>query len=308
MKRILAVILSVIMVLSLSFGALAEETSSGNKQAQVIEAIRAFESEHPELKEKFELINRDIMEIFTDEFGMAFKIIQARFGEMLEENRKQLGITDEAHEEMKQKLEMLAQVINASFIANVKNSEIMMAGTLSDPDYKPEAFDAMSVLEALVKEDAGEENTARRAAISKILEKVKNEYNGDIKALYQELTARPELPEGVEGKPADESRPPRPGEGEGKPEGEKPENGGIPFNDHFSVILEELKAAAARVDERVQALAEEAPEKYGIDKAITDEMFKLLNSFFVAVNEQIVKMLAEQDAAMREAMGGPEQK
>lgn len=292
MKRILAVILSVIMVLSLSFGALAEETSSGNKQAQVIEAIRAFESEHPELKEKFELINRDIMEIFTAEFGMAFKSIQARFGEMLEEHRKQIGSTDEAHEEMKQKLEMLAQLINASFIANVKNSEIMMAGTLSDPDYKPEAFDAMSVLEALVKENVGEENTARRAEISKILEKVKNEYNGDIKALYQELTARPELPEGVEG----------------KPEGEKPENGGIPFNDHFSVILEELKAAAARVDERVQALAEEAPEKYGIDKAITDEMFKLLNSFFVVVNEQIVKMLAEQDAAMREAMGSPEQK
>ena len=97
-----------------------------NHCIEVIEAIRAFESEHPELKEKFELINRDIMEIFTAEFGMAFKNIQARFGEMLEEHRKQIGSTDEAHEEMKQKLEMLAQVINASFIANVKNSEIMM--------------------------------------------------------------------------------------------------------------------------------------------------------------------------------------
>ena len=92
------------------------------------------------------------------------------------------------------------------------------------------------------------------------------------------------MPEGVEG----EQKP---------PEGE-PGEGGIPFNDHFTVIQEGLSGAFARINERLQALA--ASEKYQNSGAA--EAFDLLHRLYSMVNDQMMEQLRNMDKMTRDTM------
>jgi len=142
------------------------------------------------------------------------------------------------------------------------------------------------------------------------VEKAKAEYNGDLDAWYKEVSAVPELQPGDAGNEShlppperqegDESRPPMPEGKDGNPgpqEGE-PDEGGIPFNDHFTVIQEGLSGAFSRINERLQTLA--ASEKYQ-DSGAT-EAFDLLHKLYSLINGQMMEQLRNMDKMTRDAM------
>jgi len=142
-----------------------------------------------------------------------------------------------------------------------------------------------------------------KAGIDKILETVEKDYNNDLSAWYREVSARPELPEGETGKADDESHPPMPDEGE-KPDGEGSETEAqtVPFNDHFKVIYEELKGASERIDQRMQALADELPDKYAMDKDTASEAFGMLHALFTLVNGQMMEKMGNMDAFILDSL------
>lgn len=305
MKKIITMILAVIIALSLSFGAIASETevSLDDMAAQ----IRSFEEVHPELKDQFHLMILDVTGIATEEFRTAFSQIQGRFDEMLEVDRQKLNIPDADHETMREQLDTQASLMNAGFIAHLKAAEDQMIAALRGMEYTASETDVIAVLEKLIAENSDSDDahiSALIARLSRIVEKAKNEYNGDLNAWYKEITAVPELQPGDSGKVDDEPRPPVPEgeEGKGSPEAD----GQIkPFNDHFTVIQEELAGAFGRINERLQNLATEAPEKYQISDATAAEEFDLVHQLFILVNNQIMEQLGNMDRMTKDAMGTP---
>jgi hypothetical protein len=241
-------------------------------------------------KEQFHLMVSDLTDIATTEYREAFINIQNRFGEMLEDNRKQVDVTDEEDEIMREKLQMQAALLNANFIAAFKTSEERMIAMLRGEDYQEGETDTITILKNISEEMQGnddEEVSKLKSGIDQILETAEKEYGNDLEAWYKEVSARPELPADAAGSPDDGTRPPKPEEGE-MPEGNPPEEegaeAGIPFKDHFMVIQEELKGASERIDKQIQELAKEAPEKYQISEETADEASSLLNQLFIVVN------------------------
>lgn len=285
-----------------------EEGSSDDILDEMSTAIRSFEEEHPELKEQFHLMVSDLTDIATTEYREAFINIQNRFGEMLEDNRKQVDVTDEEDEIMREKLQMQAALLNANFIAAFKTSEERMIAMLRGEDYQEGETDTITILKNISEEMQGnddEEVSKLKSGIDQILETAEKEYGNDLEAWYKEVSARPELPADAAGSPDDGTRPPKPEEGE-MPEGNPPEEegaeAGIPFKDHFMVIQEELKGASERIDKQIQELAGEAPEKYQISEETADEAFSLLNQLFIVVNGQMMEQLGRMDAITFESM------
>lgn len=302
MKKILSMILAAMMTLSLAFSAFASETevSLDDMAAQ----IRAFEEAHPELKEQFHLMIQDVAGIATEEFRTGFTQIQGRFDEMLEADRQKMNIPDADHEAMREQLDTQASLMNAGFIAHLKAAEDQMIAALRGMEYTEGETDVIAVLEKLIAEKSGNADAHISGLIvrlSRIVEKAKNEYNGDLDVWYKEITAVPELQPGETG---NESRPPVPeGEkGQGSPEAE----GQIkPFNDHFTVIQEGLAGAFGRINERLQALEMEAPEKYQINDATAAEAYDLLHQLFILVNNQIMEQLGNMDKMTNDALTTP---
>lgn len=68
------------------------------------------------------------------------------------------------------------------------------------------------------------------------------------------------------------------------------------------VIQEELKGASERIDQQIQELAKEAPEKYQISEEKADESFSLLNQLFILVNGQMMEKLGNMDVVTFESM------
>jgi len=300
MKKLLALALAAIMVLSMSFGAFADENAPSyeDRQTETAAAIKSFEEAHPELKDQFHLMIADVMDIVVGEYREAFIAIQNRFGEMLEENRRQMDIPEEAQDDMRDRLQAQASILNAGFIAHVKASENRMVAMLRGEAYPEGETDVIATLKDISQEMQGKDDarvSRLKADIDRVLETVERDYDNDLAAWYREVSARPELPPDGNGRPDDESHPPMPPEGE-KPEGTDGGNPAVPFNDHFQVIHEALKGAAGRIDARIQSLAQEAPEKYDIPEDTASEAFSLLNSVFILVNGRLMEKLGSMDA------------
>lgn len=302
MKKYIALILAVILILSLSFGALAEDggTSSESVLDEMRSQIDTFEAAHPEMKDAFHLIIKDTADIAVEEFREAFIQIQSRFAEMLEADRQQMDLPEEAQDSMQEKLQTQAVLVNLSFIAYLKSSEERMIATLRGQEYPEGETDLIATLKRISAESEETGNAymaTLKAEIDRVLETLEKDYNNDLGAWYTEVSARPELPPDATGKVDDESHPPMPPE-----EGEKPDAGApkeddqpIPFNDHFKVIHGELETAAGRIDERIQALAKEAAEKYQVAEEDAAEAFGLLNRLIVVVNDQMMELLKNLD-------------
>ena len=302
MKKLLALITAVIMILTLSLSAFADgnETASNGKLDEMAKEIQSFEEAHPELKDAFHQMIKDVMDIVTQEYREAFISIQSRFGDMLEENRPQTNVSEEGEEGMREKLEIQASIINASFIAHVKASEDRMIAALRDTEFTEGEVDVIATLRRISDELQGSDDARMsklKAGIDKVLETAEKDYNNDLSAWYSEVSARPELPDGVTGKPEDESHPPMPAKGEKPDAGEsEAEARNVPFNDHFKVIYEELKGASERIDERIQALANELPDKYAMEKDTASEALGMLHAIFTLVNGQMMERMGNMDA------------
>ena len=335
MKKILSMILAVMMALGLTITAYASEVSEVSEASETSESseaseptevseasevtlddivaqIRAFEEAHPEMEERFPQIIQDVTGIATEEFRAAFSQIQDQFEEMLEADR-QKNVTDADHEAMREKLDTQASLINAGFLARLKVAEDQMIAALRGMEYTEGETDVIAVLEKLIAEKSGNADAHISGLIvrlSRIVEKAKNEYNGDLDVWYKEITAVPELQPGDAGNESrlpppepqegDASRPPMPEgvEGEQKPPEGEPGEGGIPFNDHFTVIQEGLSGAFSRINERLQALA--ASEKYQGSGAA--EAFDLLHKLYSMVNDQMMEQLRNMDKMTRDTM------
>lgn len=323
MKKILAMILAVMMFLTLSFSAFATEAevSLDDMAAQ----IRSFEEAHPEMKEQFHQMVQDVSDIATEEFRTAFSRIQSRFKEILDANRQEIGITDADHVVMREKLELQASLVNAGFIAHLMAAEEQMIAVLHGMEYTAGETDVIAVLDNLIAEKSDIIDDGLITKLSQIVEKAKSEHNGDLDAWYKEISAVPELnpgetgndsrppmpegdsrppmPELKPGEAGDESRPPMPEgeEGKGGSEGEEQ----LPFNDHFTAIREELGGVFGRINERLQVLAKEAPEKYQISEDTAAEATDLLHQLFSQVNKQIMEQLGDMDKMTRDRMMNP---
>ena len=322
MKKILAMILAVMMFLTLSFSAFATEAevSLDDMAAQ----IRSFEEAHPEMKEQFHQMVQDVSDIATEEFRTAFSRIQSRFKEILDANRQEIGITDADHEVMREKVELQASLVNAGFIAHLMAAEEQMIAILHGTEYTADETDVIAVLDNLIAEKSDFIDDGLITKLSQIVEKAKSEHNGGLDAWYKEISAVPELnpgeagndsrppmpePQSGETRPPmqepqpGETRPPMPEgeEGKGGPEGEEQQ----PFNDHFTAIREELGGAFRRINERLQALAKEAPEKYQISEDTAAEATDLLHQLFNQVNKQIMEQLGNMDKMTRGRMMNP---
>jgi len=302
MKKYLALILALVLALSLSLGAFADESGASSEGVldEMKKEIDAFEAAHPEMRETFHLIIKDASDIAGEEFREAFNHIQSRFGEMLEADRQQMELPEEAQEKMRENLQTQAVLVNLNFIAHLKYSEERMIAALRGQEYPEGEADLIAMLKKLSAESA-EINDAHIAALKaeldRVLETVEKDYNNDLGAWYREVSARPELPPDAAGRIDDESHPPMPPEGEKKPDAGTPEEGEqvIPFNDHFKVIHEELEAATGRIDERIQALAKEAAGKYQIAEDTAAEAFGLLNKLLILVNGEMMEQLGNVD-------------
>ena len=327
MKKTLSMILAVMMALGLAFTAYASETSEASEVSEVSEAseaseasevtldeivaqIRAFEEAHPEMEDLFNQIIQDVTGIATEEFRAAFSQIQDQFEEMLEADR-QKNVTDADHEAMREKLDTQASLINAGFLARLKVAEEQMIAALHGQENTEGETAVIDVLEKLIAEKTDDAHLSELTAkLSQIVEKAKAEYNGDLDAWYKEVSAVPELQPGDAGNESrlpppepqagDESRPPMPEgvEGEQKPPEGEPGEGGIPFNDHFTVIQEGLSGAFSRIKERLQGLA--ASEKYQ-DSGVA-EAFDLLHKLYSMVNDQMMEQLRNMDKMTRDTM------
>lgn len=308
MKKIFAMILALMMTLSFSAFATEAEVSLDNMAAQ----IRSFEEAHPEMKEQFHQMVQDVSDIATEEFRTAFSRIQSRFDEILDANRQEIGITDADHEVMREKLDLQASLVNAGFIAHLKAAEEQMIAVLHGAEYTAGETDVIAVLDNLIAKKSDFIDDGLTAKLSQIVEKAKSEYNGDLDAWYKEISAVPELNPGETGNDSrppmpepqpGETRPPMPEgeEGKGGPEGEEQQ----PFNDHFTAIREELDGAFGRINERLQALAKEAPEKYQISEDTAAEATDLLHQLFNQVNKQIMEQLGNMDKMTRDRMMNP---
>ena len=312
MKKILSMILAVMMALGLTITAFASEASEASEVTldEIVAQIRAFEEAHPEMEDQFPQIIQDVTGIATEEFRAAFSQIQDQFEEMLEADR-QKDITDADHEAMREKLDTQASLINAGFLARLKVAEEQMIAALQGKENTEGETAVIDVLEKLIAEKTDDAHlSGLTAKLSQIVEKAKAEYNGDLDAWYKEVSAVPELQPGDTGNESrlpppepqegDESRPPMPEGKDGNPglqEGE-PGEGGIPFNDHFTVIQEGLSGAFARINERLQTLA--ASEKYQGSGAA--EAFDLLHKLYGLINDQMMEQLRNMDKMTRDAM------
>lgn len=333
MKKILSMILAVMMALGLTITAYASEVSEVSEASETSESseaseptevseasevtlddivaqIRAFEEAHPEMEEQFPQIIQDVTGIATEEFRAAFSQIQDQFEEMLEADR-QKNVTDADHEAMREKLDTQASLINAGFLARLKVAEEQMIAALRGQENTEGETAVIDVLEKLVAEKTDDAHLSELTAkLSQIVEKAKAEYNGDLDAWYKEVSAVPELQPGDAGNESrlpppepqegDASRPPMPEgvEGEQKPPEGEPGEGGIPFNDHFTVIQEGLSGAFSRINERLQALA--TSEKYQNSGAT--EAFDLLHKLYSMVNDQMMEQLRNMDKMTRDSM------
>ena len=309
MKKILSMILAAMTALCLTITASASEVSAVSLD-DIVAQIRAFEEAHPEMEDQFPQIIQDVTGIATEEFRAAFSQIQDQFEEMLEADRPK-DITDADHEAMREKLDTQASLINAGFLARLKVAEEQMIAALQGKENTEGETAVIDVLEKLIAEKTDDAHlSGLTAKLSQIVEKAKAEYNGDLDAWYKEVSAVPELQPGDTGNESrlpppepqegDESRPPMPEEKDGNPgpqEGE-PGEGGIPFNDHFTVIQEGLSGAFTRINERLQALA--ASEKYQGSGA--SEAFDLLHKLYSMVNDQMMEQLRNMDKRTRDAM------
>lgn len=308
-------ILAVMMALGLAFTAYASEASEVSLD-DIVAQIRAFEEAHPEMEDQFPQIIQDVTGIATEEFRAAFSQIQDQFEEMLEADRQKTSITDADHEAMREKLDTQASLINAGFLARLKVAEEQMIAALQGKENTEGETAVIDVLEKLIAEKTDDAHLAGLTAkLSQIVEKAKAEYNGDLDAWYKEVSAVPELQPGdtgnesclppLEPQEGDESRPPMPEPQEGEPRpqpgdaGDEPEEDvGIPFNDHFTVIQEELSGAFSRINERLQALA--TSEKYQNSGAA--EAFNLLHKLYSLINDQMMEQLRNMDKMTRDAM------
>jgi len=312
MKKILSMILAVMMALGLTITAFASEASEASEVTldEIVAQIRAFEEAHPEMEDQFPQIIQDVTGIATEEFRAAFSQIQDQFEEMLEADR-QKDITDADHEAMREKLDTQASLINAGFLARLKVAEEQMIAALQGKENTEGETSVIDVLEKLIAEKTDDAHlSGLTAKLSQIVEKAKAEYNGDLDAWYKEVSAVPELQPGDAGNEShlpppepqegDESRLPMPEgvEGEQKPPEGEPGEGGIPFNDHFTVIQEGLSGAFARINERLQTLA--ASEKYQGSGAA--EAFDLLHKLYGLINDQMMEQLRNMDKMTRDAM------
>lgn len=302
MKKYVVLIFALVLALSLSPGALADESGASSEGVldEMKTDIDAFEAAHPEMRETFHLIIKDASNIADEEFREAFNHIQSRFGEMLEADRQQMELPEEAQEKMRENLQTQAALVNLNFIAHLKYSEERMIATLRGQDYPEGEADLIAMLKKLSAELAQSNDAhiaALKAELDRVLETVEKDYNNDLGAWYREVSARPELPPDAAGRIDDESHPPMPPEGEQKPDAGAPEEGehAVPFNDHFKVIHEELETAAGRIDERIQALAKEAAEKYQITEDTAAEAFGLLNRLLTLVNGEMMEQLGNLD-------------
>lgn len=309
MKRVIALILAVILVLSLTFGALAEESGASSESAldEMKARVDAFEAAHPEMKDAFHQIIKDTSDIALEEFRAAFTSIQSRFAEMLEADRQQKDLPEEGVDNMREKLQTQAVLVNLDFIAHLKASEERMIAALRGQEYTEGEVDVIAMLKKISENATGTENAylaALKTDIDRVLETVEKDYGNNLAAWYREVSARPELPANATGKTDDESHPPMPPEGEPKSEAAAPKDGEqpAPFNDHFKVIREELEAAAGRIDERIQALAKEAAGKYQIAEDAAAEAFDLLSSLMVLANGQVTQLLGNLDKMTFDAM------
>ena len=312
MKKILSMILAVMMALGLTITAFASEASEASEVTldEIVAQIRAFEEAHPEMEDQFNQIIQDVTGIAAEEFRAAFSQIQDQFEEMLEADR-QKDITDADHEAMREKLDTQASLINAGFLARLKVAEEQMIAALQGKENTEGETSVIDVLEKLIAEKTDDAHlSGLTAKLSQIVEKAKAEYNGDLDAWYKEVSAVPELQPGDAGNEShlpppepqegDESRLPMPEgvEGEQKPPEGEPGEGGIPFNDHFTVIQEGLSGAFARINERLQTLA--ASEKYQGSGAA--EAFDLLHKLYGLINDQMMEQLRNMDKMTRDAM------
>ena len=296
MKKYLTLILAVVMAFFVSFSVIANETeaSSNDVLDEMRTEISAFEEAHPELKDQFHLVIKDATGIASEEFREAFTNIQNQFAQMLEEDGKQMDIPEEVQEDKRQTLQTQAALLNANFLAHLKDSEERLIASLRGMEYLEGKTDVIKKLKEISEGMEGNENASElKAGIDQILETAEKEYDNDLDAWYKEVSARPDLPEGETEKKDDESRPPMPPEGE-KPDGDDKQ--AIPFNNHFKVIYEELKGASERIDERFQALEKEAPEKYQITEDVAAEEFGLLNKLFGLVNDQMMEKMGDLEA------------
>lgn len=317
MKKILSMILAVMMALGLAFTAYASEASEASDVTldDIVAQIRSFEEAHPEMEDQFNQIIQDVTGIATEEFRAAFSQIQDQFEEMLEADRQKTSITDADHEAMLEKLDTQASLINAGFLARLKVAEEQMIAALQGKENTEGETSVIDVLEKLIAEKTDDAHlSGLTAKLSQIVEKAKAEYGGDLDAWYKEVSAVPELQPGDAGNESrlpppepqagDESRPPMTEGVEGEPRqqpgdaGDGPDEGGIPFNDHFTVIQEGLSGAFSRINERLQALA--ASEKYQNSGAA--EAFDLLHKLYSLINGQMMEQLRNMDKMTRDAM------
>ena len=162
MKKYLTLILAVVMAFFVSFSVIANETeaSSNDVLDEMRTEISAFEEAHPELKDQFHLVIKDATVIASEEFREAFTNIQNQFAQMLEEDGKQMDIPEEVQEDKRQTLQTQAALLNANFLAHLKDSEERLIASLRGMEYPEGKTDVIKKLKEISEGMEGNENAS----------------------------------------------------------------------------------------------------------------------------------------------------
>ncbi len=305
-RKILALVLTLCLALPLLSGLAEEAPDSEQPTVEKLKAkIAAFEQNHPELNQLLPALIAEVQGIHQEEMRMAFSRIQARFEEMLAAEREKNGASEEAQQQMREKLNLQASVLNAGFMAHMKKSFSMMAAVLRGEEYTDDKsiVDFLKELSAEMAASDDENVLRSKTGLDQIIETAEKDYHGDLHAWFMELSARPELPPDAADRPKDDSRPEPPPKGE-KPadEGEPKDDMGKPFMDHFNVIREELQAASQQIDARIVKLLESLPEQYQISEETANEISEILRDLSELINTSMMQQLQANEKTLIDSL------
>lgn len=305
-RKFWVLVLTLCLAFPLLPGLAEEATDSESLTVEKLkEKIIAFEQSHPELNQLFPVLTGEMQSIYQEEMRAAFVRILARFEEMLKAEREKNGAPEDIIEQMREKLNTQASVLNAGFIAHRRNSFSRMAAVLRGEEYTGDKSVIDILKEASAELASSDDDAALRtkANLDQIIETAENDYHGDLNAWFMELSARPELPPDAADRPEDDSRPAPPPKGE-KPadEGEPKDDPGKPFMDHFTVIREELQAAAQQIDTRIAEMLHSVPEQYQVSEEAANEFIGILGDLARLVNADMMKQLQVNEMAIIDSL------
>ncbi len=166
MKQFMALVLTLCIAL-MGISGFAEEAQGSDLPTVegLKERIGAFEQHYPELESMLPVLTKDLQDIYQEEMNTAFTGIQARFGEMLEAERKKAGAPEDSLQQKRETLDLQAFLVNADFIAHFKTSFERMIAELRGQEYteSKSTIDILKDLSAELGETGDEDALSRKA-------------------------------------------------------------------------------------------------------------------------------------------------